>query len=149
MANSIALMGFSLSLLGSRVVKIDLNSKLSAAERRQVSRLRRRDAAVYRRARTQLNAAGHHAVAAYYTYQLGPDGKRYAVDGAVQLDLTPVKGDPRATKQKAEQVRLAALAPFDVSAAERRMATKAALLAKEAQQELDRQNSAQRTDLYL
>ncbi|MCH8129990.1 MAG: hypothetical protein IIC70_08840, partial [Acidobacteria bacterium] len=46
-----------------------------------------------------------------FEFTTGPDGKRYAVGGEVQIDTSAVDGDPQATIQKMQQVRRAALAP--------------------------------------
>jgi hypothetical protein len=84
-----------------------------------------------------LLAAGPYAKGApSYTYETGPDGKRYAVGGEVPIDLSAVPGDPQATLQKALTIRRAALAPNDPSATDQAVAAQATALAAQAQQEL-------------
>ena len=68
-------------------------------------------------------AAGAHAKGGpTYEYQSGPDGKRYAVGGEVQIDTSPVPNDPQATIQKMQQVQRAANAPAEPSSQDRRVA---------------------------
>ncbi len=78
---------------------------------------------------------------ASFTYQTGPDGRQYAVAGEVQIDTSPVRGDPAATIQKMATVRAAALAPSDPSATDRAVAASAAQQALAARAELSRMES--------
>ena len=59
----------------------------------------------------------------------------------MQIDVAPVAGDPQATVQKMQQVRAAALAPAEPSAADRRIAAQAAQQQVQAQAELVQQNA--------
>jgi hypothetical protein len=68
-----------------------------------------------------------------YTYQVGPDGRLYAVSAETRLDTTEVTGDPEATLRKAEQIQQAA------SSDDRGAAAVAAAMAARARQELARQ----------
>lgn len=67
-----------------------------------------------------------------YTYQIGPDGRSYAIGGEVQIDTSPVAGDPEATLLKSGQIRAAALAPANPSAQDLRVASNANQLASRA-----------------
>jgi len=71
-----------------------------------------------------------------YTYQEGPDGRNYAIGGEVQLDTSPVVNDPKATLEKAETVRRAALAPADPSSQDQRVASSATQTAAQARIEI-------------
>jgi DNA anti-recombination protein RmuC len=71
-----------------------------------------------------------------FTFQRGPDGKRYAVGGEVSIDVSKIPGDPQATLDKADQVRRAALAPAEPSAQDRRVASLATQISLEAQNEI-------------
>ncbi|MEE2002225.1 putative metalloprotease CJM1_0395 family protein [Alkalimonas sp. MEB108] len=95
------------------------------AEQQELRELQARDREV--RAHEQAHAAvgGQYASAPTYTYERGPDGNQYAVGGEVQIDLSEIPGDPQATVQKMQQVRAAALAPVEPSAADRRIAADA------------------------
>ena len=76
--------------------------------------------------------AGNASGGAQYEYQAGPDGRRYAVGGHVNIDMTPVAGNPRATLQKAMAVRAAATAPAEPSGADLSVAAAAAQMAAQA-----------------
>nr|WP_228757962.1 putative metalloprotease CJM1_0395 family protein [Idiomarina loihiensis] len=110
--------------------------KLSEEEVEKVDELKSRDQEV--RVHEQAHAAvgGQHAGSPSYEYERGPDGKSYAVGGEVQIDVSPVNGDPQATIQKMQLVRRAALAPAQPSAADRSIAAEAANKATQARAEL-------------
>lgn len=73
-----------------------------------------------------------------YTYQIGPDGKPYAIGGQVGIDLTPVPGNPRATIEKMEAVRAAATAPDEPSGQDANVAAIASRVEEQARAELAR-----------
>ena len=126
---------------GAKIVSVNLTGTLSEEEKQTVDALRQRDAQVRRHEQAHLVAAGQHAIGgAQYTYQVGPDGKRYAIGGEVQVDMAPVQGDPEATLRKAQQLQQAALAPVDPSGADRSVAVAAAQMAQEARQEIQEEN---------
>ena len=54
----------------------------------------------------------------------------------MQIDLSPVRGNPQATIAKMQQVRRAALAPGEPSGQDRQVAAQAAALEREARKEL-------------
>ncbi|MDH5471781.1 MAG: putative metalloprotease CJM1_0395 family protein [Gammaproteobacteria bacterium] len=83
-----------------------------------------------------------------FTLQQGPDGRSYAIGGEVQLDASPVSGDPEATLSKAEIVRRAALAPAQPSPQDVQVASDASAMAARARVELaiQRRNDAQQPD---
>lgn len=113
--------------------------KLSEEEVEKVDELKSRDQEV--RVHEQAHAAvgGQYAGSPSYEYERGPDGKSYAVGGEVQIDVSPVNGDPQATIQKMQLVRRAALAPAQPSAADRSIAAEAANKATQARAELAQQ----------
>jgi|GEM_PF-3022836 len=99
--------------------------KLSDAEERKLRELRETDARVRRHEEAHRAAAGSlYRGGPNYTYETGPDGKRYAVAGSVQIDTSPGR-TPEETVQKAAQIRRAALAPMDPSGTDRAVASKA------------------------
>ncbi len=110
--------------------------QLTDQEKRQVRELRRRDREVRSHEQAHKAAAGPHAGGASFAYTVGPDGRRYAVEGEVPVDLSPVKGDPQATIRKMQQIRQAALAPSDPSTADRQVAARARQVEREAQAKL-------------
>lgn len=100
------------------------------------------------RAHEQAHATvgGRYAGTPSYDYQQGPDGRRYAIGGEVQIDLAPVAGDPQATMQKMQQVKAAALAPAEPSAADRSIASEATNRLLQAQAELIAEQTQQLSD---
>jgi len=126
------------------------NERFSKEELEQIAELKRKDREVRAHEQAHLAAAGPYAKGgASFTYQKGPDGKNYAVGGEVQIDTSPVSGDPEATIRKAQQIQRAANAPASPSGQDRAVAADAAAtavkaqleLAKQAQEELKEDNS--------
>jgi len=127
---------------GAKIVSVNLTGALSEEEKQEIKRLRKRDAQVRRHEQAHLMTAGPHAHgSAHYTYQVGPDGKRYAIGGEVQVDMSPVQGDPEATLHKAEQLEQAALAPMEPSAADRNVAMAAEKMAQQARHDIAKERS--------
>ncbi|MEE9129526.1 MAG: putative metalloprotease CJM1_0395 family protein [Phycisphaerales bacterium] len=121
--------------------------QLTDQERQEVAKLKQRDREVRTHEQAHRAAGGAHAGAISLQFTQGPDGKRYAVEGSVPIDLSPVKGDPAATIRKMQQVQRAALAPADPSGADRRIAAQARRAEQQARAELTAQkrNAAQGT----
>ncbi|MBI3038313.1 hypothetical protein HYY75_04565 [bacterium] len=71
-----------------------------------------------------------------FEYKTGPDGKRYAVGGEVQIDTSPVPDNPQATIAKMEAVRRAALAPSNPSAQDLAVASSASRAEEQARAQL-------------
>jgi hypothetical protein len=118
-------------------------SELTDEEKQRVDELRRKDAEVRRHEQAHKAAAGPYAQAGpVYKYQIGPDGRPYAVEGRVDVDLSPIPGDPQATIDKMRRIQRAASAPANPSAADRQVAAQAATLEGQAQAELARQTDA-------
>ncbi len=111
--------------------------QLTEEEKRLVEELRRRDREVRAHEQAHKAVAGSHARGApTYTYQTGPDGRRYAVGGEVAIDTSPVPGDPQATITKAQTIRRAALAPSEPSGQDRSVAAQATRMENQARAEL-------------
>jgi len=103
----------------------------------QLQELKSRDREVRAHEQAHLAASGGYATGGpTYTYQQGPDGRRYAVGGEVQIDTSKVSGDPEATIQKMRTVQTAALAPAEPSSQDRAVAAQAATSISEARQDL-------------
>lgn len=114
--------------------------ELTPEEQEQVQELSARDREVRTHEQTHLAVAGPYARGGpTYSYQQGPDGKRYAIGGEVQIDTAPVSGDPEATIRKAQVVRAAALAPAEPSSQDRAVAAAATKMQQQAQAELFQQ----------
>jgi hypothetical protein len=118
------------------------NQQESADEQRKLDELKKRDAEVRAHEQAHANVGGDLASAPSYEFQLGPDGRQYAVGGEVSIDLAVVPGDPQATIVKMQKVKAAALAPADPSSADRRVASEATQRVLQAQAELAKQNVA-------
>ena len=75
-----------------------------------------------------------------YSYETGPDDKRYAVAGEVSIDASPGK-TPEETIPKAQHIRSAALAPVDPSAQDYRVAASATQMEVDARMALAKEQS--------
>lgn len=103
----------------------DSPSQLTEAEQQQVAELKARDQEVRTHEQAHAAIGGQYAGSPSYTYEQGPDGARYAVEGEVPIDVSPVANDPQATIQKMQQVYQAALAPAEPSSTDRKVAAEA------------------------
>ena len=95
---------------------------LTETEREMVQDLAARDREVRRHEEAHARVGGQYAGQPSYSYETGPDGKRYAVGGEVPIDVAPIPDDPEATIAKMDVVKRAALAPAEPSSADRRIA---------------------------
>lgn len=111
------------------------------AEKEIIRSLESRDTEVRNHERAHASVGGSHTGSPTYSYEIGPDGKRYAVAGEVSVDLTPVAGDPQETIAKMKKVQAAALAPADPSSQDIQVAASAASIILEAQSELINANA--------
>ena len=116
---------------------------LSEAEQRQVAELAERDREVRAHEMAHVAAgAGLVTRGASYTYQTGPDGKRYAIGGEVGIDTSPGRS-PEESLSKAERIRAAALAPAEPSGQDRQVAAQASRMASDARMEIARREFEQ------
>jgi len=106
------------------------------SDQQEIKGLQQRDREVRSHELAHASAGGATTGAPSYSFQVGPDGKKYAVEGEVSVDLSPVEGNPRATIAKMQKVYNAALAPADPSIQDTRVANSAAQLIAQAQSEL-------------
>ena len=110
--------------------------ELSAEELQAVEELKSRDREVRAHEMAHLASAGQHARGGpSYTFQQGPDGRRYAIGGEVPIDVGEEK-TPEQTIQKMRAVRSAAMAPANPSPADRSIAASASALEAQARQEI-------------
>ncbi|GAA3711248.1 putative metalloprotease CJM1_0395 family protein [Oceanisphaera sediminis] len=116
---------------------------LSPEQEEQLRALQLRDREVRLHEQQHAGVGGQHAGAPSYEYETGPDGKQYAVEGEVQIDLSPVADDPRATIDKMQQIKAAALAPAEPSQADKNAAARADQYIREAQAELQQPSSTE------
>ena len=110
--------------------------ELNIKEQQQIQKLRQRDSEVRQHELAHKTTGGRYAGNITYTYEEGPDGRRYAVGGSVSMNISAEPGEPQKTVEKAEQVRKAALAPAQPSAQDLKIAAKAARMKMEAKAKL-------------
>jgi hypothetical protein len=114
-----------------------------AKEQKQIDELAAIDRSVRAHEQAHSSAAGRYAGATTYSFVRGPDGISYAVGGEVSIDTSPIPNDPEASIRKAQQIRMAANAPADPSAQDRRVASQAASLENEARAQLAAQRASE------
>jgi len=114
----------------------DENTKQVHVDERVISQLQQRDKEVRAHELAHASAGGAATGSPSYTFEIGPDGKKYAVGGEVAVDLSGIAGDPQATIVKMQKVHAAALAPASPSTQDTRVAASAAQKILAAQSEL-------------
>lgn len=130
------------TLANSSNLKNTKETKQSAQDIQQVlAQLKARDTEVRAHEAAHLAVAGQYATSGMnFTYQSGPDGRRYAIGGDVSIDASAIAGNPEATLKKAKQVQAAALAPAEPSAQDQRVAAQAVQMMSKARLELQQQS---------
>lgn len=125
--------------------KVSLNPEqdLSQEEQEQLDQMKETDRKVRAHEAAHMAAGGGYTSPASFEYDTGPDGQQYAIGGEVQIDSSPVPGDPQATIAKMDVVIRAALAPSDPSPQDRAVATEAQQKKMEALAELQQQRGAE------
>ncbi len=117
-------------------------SELSPEQQQVVSELQARDREVRAHEAAHKSVGGSLAGGMSFSYQTGPDGRRYAVGGEVSID-TGGGGDPQTTIAKMRQVISAALAPANPSAQDRAVAAGARAAMADAQSQLSEQQRSE------
>lgn len=117
-------------------------SREQQAFEREIDSLMKRDTQVRSHEQAHAAVGGIHAGQPAFEFEKGPDGKRYAVEGEVQIDVSVVNGDPLATMAKMKQVYSAAMAPVDPSMADIRVAAEAMRKYNQAREEAGTQRLA-------
>ena len=108
-----------------------------------IGKLEARNREVIAHEATHMAAAGGYIKGApSYTYQVGPDGKSYAIGGEVSIDMSPIPGNPRATITKMMAIRAAALSPSDPSGQDMSVAAAATQIEAQARAQLAQQTTA-------
>lgn len=107
-----------------------------------IAKLEARNSEVIAHEATHMAAAGGYIKGgASYSYQIGPDGKSYAIGGEVSIDMSPIPGNPRATITKMMAIRAAALSPSDPSGQDMSVAAAAAQIEADARAQLNQAQS--------
>lgn len=127
--------------------KLKTEGDLSQAEMQEVQQLKARDAEVKAHEQAHIAAAvGLTASAPSYDYQTGPDGKKYAVGGEVNISFMS-GNNPEEDIRNAETMRNAALAPSEPSGQDRSVAKSAEKIIQEAKEKLAEQQEQQKEQL--
>jgi len=114
---------------------------MAPEEIQYLEQLKQTDRAVRQHEMAHQVVGGAYTGGASYEYEIGPDGKRYAVAGEVPIDYGPVPGDPQATIEKMQTVIAAAMAPADPSPKDYQVAAQARQYLLEAKLEAAMQRS--------
>jgi hypothetical protein len=110
--------------------------QLTVAEEKVVQQLKERDQEVKTHEMAHLASAGQYARGGpTYSYQQGPDGRRYAIGGEVPIDISKEQ-TAEETIQKMQSIKRAAMAPAEPSSADRSIAAAATAAEAQARQEL-------------
>jgi hypothetical protein len=118
---------------------LEAESTDSPDEQDLVNELGSRNQEVLTHEAAHMAAAGSYIRGgASYTYQTGPDGRRYAIGGEVQVDMSPIPGNPRATILKMQAIKAAAMAPASPSPQDVSVASAASQIEAQARADLAR-----------
>lgn len=117
-------------------------NEFSEAEQREIEKLKRRDREVRAHEMAHQSAGGQYAGTASYSYTTGPDNRRYAVGGSVDIETSPAK-TPEETVKKADQIKRAATAPANPSSADLQIAAKATRIKMQAQSKINQKTMSQ------
>jgi hypothetical protein len=116
--------------------------ELTPEEKAVVAKLQARDREVRAHEAAHMAAAGAAAAGgATYTYEIGPDGKAYAVGGEVSIRMPPGLSAEQALAV-AEQIRAAALAPDQPSGQDMAVAAEAEQMEAQAWQEIAQKSTS-------
>lgn len=127
------------------------SKELSPQQQQQISKLKSADAEVKAHEQAHISAAsGLRTSAPSYQYETGPDGKKYAVSGEVNISFSQT-GDPKKDLQMAESLKAAALAPANPSGQDMSVAKQADEMIQQDKQKIQEENQpqtdkAQKTD---
>ena len=122
-----------------RDVSSDTNYTEDSAVQMMVMELQARDMEVRAHESAHMSA-GANTGGASFTYQVGPNGKLYAIGGEVPIDLS--SGNTlEETISKMQNVKAAALAPSSPSPQDLKVAASAGMVESQARSELNLQKS--------
>lgn len=118
-------------------VSLETSGTLTPEAQAQVADLKAKDQEVRTHEMAHVMAGGAYVTGGpSYEYEIGPDGKSYAVGGSVSIDTSPVAGNPEATIEKMRTVTAAALAPAQPSGQDLKVAAAARQAEAKARTEL-------------
>ena len=111
----------------------DANSIEVFRDQQEIRQLQKRDQEVRAHEQAHDAAGGAYTSSPSYGFEVGPDGKKYAVSGEVSVDLSPIEGNPKATIAKMQKIKTAALAPANPSIQDTKVAAAAQAIITQAQ----------------
>ncbi|MCL2220297.1 MAG: hypothetical protein FWC23_09220 [Chitinispirillia bacterium] len=121
-----------------------VSGEYTPEQQKVIDELQQRDAEVRAHEQAHISVGGAYIRGgASYEYESGPDKKRYAVGGEVQIDTSPVRDNPEATIEKMQVVRAAAMAPAEPSGQDRAVAAAASHAEGQARAELSERRAAE------
>ena len=119
--------------------ELTTGKELTPEQQQQVADLKARDQEIRIHEMAHVMAGGQYVTSGpSYQYEVGPDGKGYAVAGSVGIDTSPVNGDPEATIAKMQTVAAAAMAPSQPSGQDHKVAAAARQAEAQARAELSK-----------
>lgn len=114
-----------------------------ARTRVAIQQLQARDREVRQHEQAHMAAAGRLMRAGpHYSHIIGPDGRRYAIGGSIEIDTSERRDDPEANLEKGQRIQAAALAPPEPSAADLAVAKLGARIEQRARAEIARREAA-------
>lgn len=121
--------------------KTNDKDKITQEQQQEIAQLKARDAEVRTHEQAHIAAAaGLRTSAPSYDYETGPDGKKYAIGGEVNISFTR-SDDLQEDIQNAETMRAAALAPAQPSSQDLSVAKNADKIIEEDRQKLAEQKT--------
>lgn len=108
------------------------DTQITPEEQQVVDELRNTDQKVRTHEQAHAAAGGHNV---RYEYEMGPDGRQYAVAGTTDIEVSAAANDPESKMAQASKLRDAALAPADPSGQDLAVAAKASRLEMDARRE--------------
>lgn len=121
--------------------------ELTPEEALMVDELVARDMEVRTHEQAHAAAGAPYTSAPTYSFQRGPDGQSYAVGGQVNIDTSPIPGDPQATMDKMRVVAAAATAPAEPSGQDLKVASQAQAAISQASAELVQQQADEQAEV--
>lgn len=119
---------------------------LTPEEKEIVEELKQTDREVRAHEQAHKTVGGPYAGSVSFETVTGPDGREYAVAGEVDIDVSPVAGNPEATIRKMEVVIRAALAPAEPSPQDVQIAQTAQQIKLQAQIEKQKMEQAEQDE---
>lgn len=106
--------------------KVTRSNRMSEEELRVLQELKLRDSAVREEEESHARMLGRHAGAIRYEYQIGPDGRAYVINGAVEVAPKFNSTNPEEIRKVLQTIQRAAVTVSNPSQADLNVAASAA-----------------------